>query len=207
MPSEPPKLKLTPTTTALALLAGLLLTLVEIEALEYTWNHLGIPHRWFFTLLVGCLLGSMVNLPILSLPTEGTEGSRMLVAINLGGALVPVGISLYLLEGKPAAVSPGLIATAVVAAISFLTARPMKGIGIAMPILVGPLVAAGCAMVLAPASPAPVAFIGGTLGTLIGADLLNLGRIRSLGAPVVSIGGAGTFDGVFLSGLLAVLLS
>ena len=39
------------------------------------------------------------------------------------------------------------------------------------------------------------------------ADLLNLRRIRSLGAPVVVVGGAGTFDGVFLSGLLAVLLA
>jgi len=27
-----------------------------------------------------------------------------------------------------------------------------------------------------------------------------------MGAPVASIGGAGTFDGVFLSGLIAVLL-
>jgi len=40
-----------------------------------------------------------------------------------------------------------------------------------------------------------VAFISGVLGTLIGADLLNLGKLRELGAPVASIGGAGTFDG------------
>ncbi|MEO2169160.1 MAG: DUF1614 domain-containing protein, partial [bacterium] len=81
------------------------------------------------------------------------------------------------------------------------------GVGIAIPILVAPLVAAGAAFLLAPGSPAPIAYVGGTLGTLIGADLLNLRSIRLLGAPIVSIGGAGTFDGVFLSGLLAVLLS
>ena len=51
-----------------------------------------------------------------------------------------------------------------------------------------------------------IAYVGGTLGTLLGADILNLGKIRNLGAPVASIGGAGTFDGVFLSGLIAVLL-
>jgi len=51
-----------------------------------------------------------------------------------------------------------------------------------------------------------IAYAGGTLGTLIGADILNLDKIRDLGAPVASIGGAGTFDGVFLSGLIAVLL-
>jgi uncharacterized membrane protein len=50
-----------------------------------------------------------------------------------------------------------------------------------------------------------LAYVSGTLGTLIGTDLTILGVVE-LGAPVVSIGGAGTFDGVFLSGLIAVLL-
>jgi uncharacterized membrane protein len=57
-----------------------------------------------------------------------------------------------------------------------------------------------------PVAPA-LAYVSGVLGTLIGADLLNLPRIRRLGAPVASIGGAGTFDGIFLSGLLAVLIA
>jgi uncharacterized membrane protein len=51
------------------------------------------------------------------------------------------------------------------------------------------------------------AYIAGSLGTLIGADLLNLDKVRGLGAPVVSIGGAGTFDGIFLAGIVAVLLA
>jgi uncharacterized membrane protein len=51
-----------------------------------------------------------------------------------------------------------------------------------------------------------VAYVSGVLGTLIGADLSNLGVIPKLGAPIASIGGAGTFDGVFLSGIIAVLL-
>jgi len=38
-------------------------------------------------------------------------------------------------------------------------------------------------------------------------DLLNLGKIRGLGASVASIGGAGTFDGIFLTGIFAVLLA
>ncbi|WP_198171299.1 DUF1614 domain-containing protein [Actinoplanes awajinensis] len=44
-------------------------------------------------------------------------------------------------------------------------------------------------------------------GTLIGADLTHLSAIRRMGAPLASIGGAGTFDGVFLSGVIAVLLA
>jgi uncharacterized membrane protein len=53
----------------------------------------------------------------------------------------------------------------------------------------------------------PLAYIAGGLGTLIGADLTNLDKVRGLGAPVASIGGAGTFDGIFLTGILAVLLA
>lgn len=45
-----------------------------------------------------------------------------------------------------------------------------------------------------------IAYIGGTLGVLIGADLLRLDAVRKLG-------GAGTFDGIFLSGLVAALLA
>ena len=54
---------------------------------------------------------------------------------------------------------------------------------------------------------APPAYISGSLGTLIGADLLNLDKLQGLGAPVASIGGAGTFDGVFLTGIAAVLIA
>jgi putative Mg2+ transporter-C (MgtC) family protein len=50
-------------------------------------------------------------------------------------------------------------------------------------------------------------WITSAIGTLIGADLLNLRKIRGLGAPVASIGGAGTFDGIFLAGIIAVLLT
>ncbi len=69
------------------------------------------------------------------------------------------------------------------------------------------LVATGVAFLLSWKSAAPLAYIAGSLGTLIGADLLNLGKIEGLGAPVASIGGAGTFDGIFLTGILAVLLA
>jgi uncharacterized membrane protein len=54
---------------------------------------------------------------------------------------------------------------------------------------------------------APLAYIAGTLGILIGADLLRLPTVRSMATPVASIGGAGTFDGIFLTGIFAVLLT
>jgi uncharacterized membrane protein len=101
---------------------------------------------------------------------------------------------------------------AFVAILTNQVARPVKGLGIVTPTLLPPLSAALAAISLVYIFGAPhnlifiVAYVGGTLGTLIGADILNLGKIRDIGAPVASIGGAGTFDGVFLSGLIAVLL-
>jgi uncharacterized membrane protein len=89
-----------------------------------------------------------------------------------------------------------------------VVARPVHGVGIMVPALV-PALAATCAgLLLAPGHGAAVlAYAAGTLGTLIGADLTNFRAVRKMDAPVVSIGGAGTFDGVFLSGVLAVLLA
>ena len=52
-----------------------------------------------------------------------------------------------------------------------------------------------------------VAYVAGSMGTLIGADIMNLHRVVELGAPMLSIGGAGTFDGVFLTGIIAGLLA
>jgi uncharacterized membrane protein len=63
------------------------------------------------------------------------------------------------------------------------------------------------AFILSREYAARLAYIGGSMGTLIGADLLNLDKISGLGAPVASIGGAGTFDGIFLTGIQAVLLA
>ena len=63
------------------------------------------------------------------------------------------------------------------------------------------------AVLIDPKQAAPVAYVAGTLGVLIGADLLKLNVVRLMRVSVVSIGGAGTFDGVFLAGLLAALLA
>jgi uncharacterized membrane protein len=99
------------------------------------------------------------------------------------------------------------VGVAVVAFITRLVARPVKGVGIATPAFIPPIVAAVTAIVLAPGSAIVIAYVSGVLGALIGADLLNLHKIPKLGAPVASIGGAGTFDGVFLSGIIAVVLA
>jgi hypothetical protein len=86
-------------------------------------------------------------------------------------------------------------------------AYPVSGVGIAVPVFVPVVVTAIVAMLPSREDVAPLAYIAGSLGTLIGADFANLDKVRGLGAPVASIGGAGTFDGIFLTGILAVLLA
>lgn len=85
--------------------------------------------------------------------------------------------------------------------------RPIPGVGIAMPVFVAPVIAALTALLLNPENSAVTAYIAGTMGVLLGADILRFNDVRRLGAPLASIGGAGTFDGIFLTGVIAVLLA
>jgi uncharacterized membrane protein len=128
----------------------------------------------------------------------------MVLAVNLGSAMIPTLLSLYLLV-KTGLYGRGLLAVAIVTLVVHWLAYPVRGMGIAVPVFIPPVVAAVTALVLSRQAAPSLAYISGSLGTLIGADLLNLGRIQALGAPVASIGGAGRFDGIFITGILAVL--
>jgi len=86
-------------------------------------------------------------------------------------------------------------------------AERIGGLGIALPVFVPALTTGIVALLLSRDRAAPLAYVTGSLGILIGADLLNLGSIQGLGAPVASIGGAGTFDGVFLNAVLALVIA
>ena len=127
--------------------------------------------------------------------------------MNGGGGLIPLFFSAYLINNNTLPVSDIAIGIAIVTAVSYLISRPVQGIGIGMPILVAPLCAALVAIILNDEASAPLAYISGTLGVLLGADILRLNNIRQMGIPVASIGGAGTFDGVFITGIVAVLLA
>src|SRR2546426_10518017 len=212
---------------AFPLLLGLLLLslavlvlVVELRILGYAYQKIGVPARWMFALLLLTLLGSHVNIPIGAVhiqhvapprhvtvygrtyvaPPVQREGMTI-IAINVGGALVPVLLSLYLflrsnVRGRM------LLGVAIVAAIVHSLAQIVPGVGIAVPMFVPPLAAALVSVVLAFRRAPPVAYVSGSMGALIGGDLLNLPRIGDLAAPVVSIGGGGHVHGGVLSGLL-----
>jgi uncharacterized membrane protein len=135
-----------------------------------------------------------------------TDWPTTVIAVNVGGALIPGLTSLYLLA-KSHQWRRGVLATIGVAAICHLVAHPVPGLGIALPMFVPVIATAVIALLLSRSHAAQLAYIGGSLGTLIGADLLNLDKVQGLGAPVASIGGAGTFDGIFVTGILAVLIA
>lgn len=201
-----PRSLLTPTTIVLGALLAVMLGLIELGVLEYTYSRLGIGHRFFTALLLASLLGSVVNVPLTVLPAAEPSAAATVVAVNVGGAVIPTLLALYLLLEHRLFVE-GLAAVAIVAGISHALARPVAGQGIALPIFIPPVSAAVAALLLAPDAAPALAYAAGSLGTLIGADVTNLGRIHELRAPLVSIGGAGTFDGIFLTGIFAVLLA
>jgi uncharacterized membrane protein len=128
------------------------------------------------------------------------------LAVNIGGAVIPTIMSTYLVVRYQLWLRAA-IAVIVIALIIHAMATPVRGVGIAVPVFMPVVVTAILAFLLSREYAAPLAYIGGSMGTLVGADLMNLDRISGLGAPVASIGGAGTFDGVFLTGILAVLLA
>lgn len=198
---------------------------IQVGLIGYAYERLGISAHFIFPLLLLSLLGSSINIPVTQIsggPVVSQQrvdffGMRYVIpfiahheqtviAINVGGAVVPTLISLYLLFTTGLFVR-GLLGVAFVSAIVHRLARPVPGVGIAIPMFVPPLIAALTGLLLAPEHAPALAYVAGTMGCLIGADLLNLHRLAGLGAPVASIGGAGTFDGIFFTGIIAVLLT
>ncbi|OAF02212.1 hypothetical protein AYJ54_27855 [Bradyrhizobium centrolobii] len=206
------------------LFAGLII-LIQLRILRYAYMRLGVGPGVALLLLFGSLVGSYFNIPITVLPAKVVRsgeivdffGMRYVVplvtqwpgtvlAVNVGGAVIPTLMSTYLVLRYQLWLK-ATIATIAIATIMHMTATPVPGVGIAVPVFAPVVATAILAFLLSRDYAAPLAYIGGSMGTLIGADLLNLDKVGGLGAPVASIGGAGTFDGIFLTGILAVLLA
>jgi uncharacterized membrane protein len=206
-------------------LLGVAVLVIEIRALAYAYRVIGISPRYVTAVWLLTLLGSHVDIPLYAVTVPRVvppqtieyfgrtfvvpptlEQGISVVAVNVGGALIPLLVSIYLFVRTRRRLRM-LLAVAIVAFVMNRLAQIVPGVGIAVPMLVPPLVATGVALLLAYREAPAVAYVAGSLGALIGADLLNLPRLAELEAPVVSIGGAGTFDGVFLTGIVAGVLA
>ncbi len=202
-----------------------LVILIQLRILRYAYMRLGVGPGAALLLLFGSLIGSYFNIPITILPGEPVTsgeivdfyGMRYIVptvvqwpgtvlAVNVGGAIIPTLMSAYLVI-RYQLWFKAAVAIVIIAAVIHSMATPVQGIGIAVPVFAPVVTTAILAFILSREYAPPLAYIGGSMGTLVGADLLNLDKISGLGAPVASIGGAGTFDGIFLTGILAVLFA
>lgn len=218
----------TPPLRLLLLLAALitLVAFIQIGAVTIAFDKLGLSPESALLLVFTLLIGSMVNLPLFSMAADRPPAGelppplrqlfgprrmpftgRTVVAVNVGGCVTPVAFCIYLLLHNPLNPLQVLVAVALVSLVSYSSSRLVPGLGIGIPVLIAPFTAAFVAVALNPEQSAPLAYICGTLGVLIGADILRLKDIKKLGAPIASIGGAGTFDGIFITGIVAVLLT
>jgi len=221
-----------PLELVLILFLMLLAFMLFSGAVLAAFAKLGIPPGVAYTLFLLSIFGSFINIPIaeertyepvltvrevrfmgIPYPVPSFEWAerKVVIAVNVGGALVPASVAVYelmrmLYLGQFALLFNTLLAVLIAALFSHAVARPVRGLGIAMPMFFPPLMAVLLGWLLGGSNPNAVAYVSGTLGVLIGADLMNWSRIKNLGAPMVSIGGAGTFDGIFLAGIIAVLL-
>lgn len=179
----------------------------------------GLAFFWF------CLMGSLINIPVYKRELDeyykrdnvtdafnrlfGTQipvFQQQVISINLGGAVLPGLLSIFLLSKVN--LNAVLPATIITSAFSYYLSKPVRGVGIVIPAFIPPIIAAVAALIFAQKGNAPaVAYISGVMGTLIGADLLRLHQLKRYGLSFLSIGGAGVFDGIFIVGIISVLLA
>lgn len=203
------------------LLLPFLFLLLFLNLATFSFTRLGLSPTGALLFLTASVVGGMINIPLSRKQVVVQERNpfsllffyyppvarEQVICLNLGGAGLPTLFSLYLLLSGRASFFPTLLALILVTVVTKIISRPQPGVGIVMPAFLPPLFAAAVALLLAPqGQTAPVAYVAGTMGTLIGADLLNWRAIQGLGAQMVSIGGAGVFDGIFLVGLIAAFL-
>lgn len=214
-------------TVLMAVLFPLLLWPLFVASLQ----KLHLSPQMALNLTIAIVLGGLINIPLKRIVREEPVWSHPLavfaldrampgwlirrqetvIAVNVGGCLIPVGIAVYQLTHLaplgPEALSAAALATAIVTFVSYIAATPVAGVGIVMPGFVAPLTAALSAIILAPEYAPPVAFVAGVIGTLVGADFFHIGDFIKTPVGVASIGGAGTFDGIVLAGILAAFLA
>jgi len=212
----------------LALLLIVVVALIFLLVTEAAFEKIGFTRLQFALILSGTLIGSMVNIPLWRSSGEVAvprvrevqafwvtyripyyEEARVstTVAINVGGAVIPILASSYLIATHHGLILQFVVATAVTSVLVHAVAKQVPGVGVVTPALLPPIFAAVAAFLLAEGSAGVVAYVAGTLGALIGADLSNMRRVYRSGAALMSIGGAGTFDGVFLTGIIAALIA
>lgn len=216
-----------PITISFFIFLAILLILLPL-VLSEAFRLLGFSLRTTLILFFLTLFGSLINIPLHTIrtkekvkvtkihsifdlvykrPDEEYRIKKTTVAINFGGAVVPLFICVFLLIIHPALWLQYLFGIMVVTFLSYIIARPVPGVGITLPMFVPPIIAASVAILLPGDPSTAIAYVSGVIGVLLGGDIFNLSQLSNYESRFLSIGGAGTFDGIFLTGIMAVLLA
>jgi uncharacterized membrane protein len=197
--------------------------LLKIGLISIAFEKLGISPGLAFSYYLVSLLASSINIPIVKREVKTRPYGEwvypsfflgpipqlykeQIIAVNVGGCLIPLLVAFYLIPRV--SIESFLPSFLIVTLASYLAARPVEGIGIIMPFWLSPLISAFSATIFAPAEQAAaVAFAAGVFGTLLGADILHLKDFLKDMPGVMSIGGAGVFDGIYLTGIIAAFLA
>ncbi|MDF2635552.1 MAG: hypothetical protein K0R78_2426 [Pelosinus sp.] len=154
-------------------------------------------------LFIGAVIvGSFIDIPLMRTPVE--------VSINVGGALLPILLSIWLIfkadetaERVRAILAAILVAVAVSLGSRYLPYEP-ENMFLDPKIIYG--ISAGLIAYLAGRSRRS-AFVGGVLGIVL-SDIVHMVTIIGLGVPgTTDIGGAGAFDVVMIAGIIAVMIA
>lgn len=213
-------------TLLLSLLAIFFIALLQVNLFGIAFAKLGLTPQESLLLLIGSLVGSGINIPLLQLhnPDRGFPvkwaiqkvmwgvapaklSDKIIIAVNVGGCLIPLSLSLYFISLQVIDPIKIIIGVSAITLLSYKSSELIPGFGVGMPLFLAPISAALLALVIDPEHAAPLAYLSGVLGVLIGADILRIKNITQLGTSIAVIGGAGTFDGIFLTGLIAALLA
>ena len=218
----------------LAMLLMCLIPLMLYDVGKTAMERLGLSPISASLAIGGIFIGSLFNYPVYEIHKDelqpevqfGPLGAfvqrsyqrvqaRTIVAVNVGGCVIPVALAMLqmmrLAKDGGGAVMVALLVSAISIVVCWRTARPVEGLGILMPGFIPPIVSVLATWLFLfnadPEQRAATAFIAGVAGPVIGADLLNLKKVTTTPVAVMSIGGAGTFDGIVLSGILSALLA
>ena len=196
-------------------------------------SKLHLQEHQILLIIMAIVAGSLINIPLKrivrdqpvwshpmqiwgldrTLPRWTRRRRETIIAVNVGGCMVPFLIALYqltyLIPMGSDVIWGVVLSSLFTTLVCYLAATPVQGVGILMPGYISPAAAAGSALLLVPDAAPAAAFVAGIIGPLVGADFLHIFSLIRVprGIGMASIGGAGTFDGIVLSAILAAMLA
>jgi uncharacterized membrane protein len=222
---------------AIILLIGLVILIIPLLFLGLVgaaFTRLGFSRIAALAVVLLMLFGSFINFPLYTIRRDMIRAGSgdfsfesaaapwapqpvwdTVISLNLGGAVIPVLVSVYLLYRAvgllgTAILGPIGIGIVIVAVIAYIATRSVPGYGIKAPLFIPGLAALLCGLLLTGGTgllAGVTAFVAGTAGTLLGAGIAWLPRAKELEVPQVSIGGSGMFGAIFLACILSALIA